>query len=202
MYDSHKSGAQTVSHLRFGPRPIRSPYLISSANFVGCYQFHFLKRQDILKLAAPGATFLLNSPYGPEEVWDQLPRSIQQHIIAKKLRFFVIDATKVAQGVGLKKRTNTVLQTCFFALSGVLPREEAIVQIKKSIRKTYESKGEEVVQQNFRAVDEALSRLHQVKVPAMVTSKFDRPPAVPANAPEFVREVTAKMFEGGATRFR
>jgi pyruvate-ferredoxin/flavodoxin oxidoreductase len=196
VYDSHKSGAQTVSHLRFGPRPIRSPYLISSANFVGCHQFHFLERQDILKLAAPGATFLLNSPYGPEEVWDQLPRSIQQHIIAKKLKFFVIDATKVAQDVGLKKRTNTVLQTCFFALSGVLPREEAIVRIKESIRKTYQSKGEGVVQQNFRAVDETLSRLHEVKVPARVTSQFDRPPTVPANAPEFVREVTAKMFEG------
>ena len=196
VYDSHKSGAQTVSHLRFGPRPIRSPYLISSANFVGCHQFHFLERQDILGLAAPGATFLLNSSYGPDDVWDQLPRSVQQHIIAKQLRFFVIDATKVAQDVGLKKRTNTVLQTCFFALSGVLPRDEAIVQIKKSIRKTYESKSEKVVQQNFRAVDETLPRLHEVKVPARVTSQFNRPPTVPANAPEFVREVTAKMFEG------
>jgi pyruvate-ferredoxin/flavodoxin oxidoreductase len=196
VYDSHKSGAQTVSHLRFGPRPIHSPYLISSANFVGCHQFHFVERQDILKLAAPGATFLLNSPYGPDEIWDQLPRSVQQQIINEKLRFFVIGATKVAQEVGLKKRTNTVLQTCFFALSGVLPREDAIVQIKKSIRKTYESKGEEVVQQNFRAVDETLSRLHEVKVPATVTSRFDRPLSVPANAPEFVRLVTAKMFEG------
>ena len=196
VYDSHKSGAQTVSHLRFGPRPIRSPYLISSANFVGCHQFHFLERQDILGLAAPGATFLLNSSYGPDDLWDQLPCSVQQHIIAEQLRFFVIDATKVAQDVGLKKRTNTVLQTCFFALSGVLPRDEAIVQIKKSIRKTYESKGEKVVQQNFRAVDETLPRLHEVKVPAKVTSQFNRPPTVPANAPEFVREVTAKMFEG------
>ena len=186
VYDSHKSGAQTVSHLRFGPRPIRSPYLINSANFVGCHQFHFLKRQDVLRLAAPGATFLLNSPYGPEEVWDQLPRSVQQQIIDKKLRFFVIDATKVAQEVGLKKRTNTVLQTCFFALSGVLPREEAIEQIKKSIRKTYESKGEEVVQQNFRAVDDTLSRLHQVTVPAEAPVSSTVLPAVPANAPEFV----------------
>ena len=162
VYDSHKSGAQTVSHLRFGPRPIRSPYLISSANFVGCHQFHFLQRQDMLRLAAPGATFLLNSPYGPDEVWDQLPRSVQQQIIDKKLKFFVIDANKVAQEVGLKNRTNTVLQTCFFALSGVLPRDEAIAQIKKSIRKTYGSKGEEVVQQNFKAVDDTLSRLHEV----------------------------------------
>jgi pyruvate-ferredoxin/flavodoxin oxidoreductase len=196
VYDSHKSGAQTVSHLRFGPRPIRSPYLISSANFVGCHQFNFLERQDILRVAAPGATFLLNSPYGPNEVWDRLPCSVQQQIIAKELRFFVIDATKVAQEVGLKKRTNTVLQTCFFALSRVLPREEAIMQIKKSIRKTYESKGDEVVQQNFKAVDDSLSRLREVKVPTTVTSRFDRPPSVPANAPEFVRQVTAKMFEG------
>jgi pyruvate-ferredoxin/flavodoxin oxidoreductase len=196
VYDSHKSGAQTVSHLRFGPRPIGSPYLIRSANFVGCHQFHFLEREDILKLAAPGAIFLLNSPYGPDEVWNQLPRSIEQQIIAKRLRFFVIDANKVAQEVGLKKRTSTVLQTCFFALSGVLPRDEAIVQIKKSIRKTYESKGEEVVRQNFAAVDDTLSRLYEVTVPATATSSFERPPVVPANAPEFVRQVTAKMFEG------
>jgi pyruvate-ferredoxin/flavodoxin oxidoreductase len=196
VYDSHKSGAQTVSHLRFGPRPIRAPYLISSANFLGCHQFQFIEREDILRLAAPGATFLLNSIYSPDEVWDRLPRSVQQQIIAKKLKFFVIDANKVAQEVGLKKRTNTVLQTCFFALSGVLPRDEAIVQIKKSIRKTYESKGEEVVQQNFRAVDDTLSRLHEVRVPATVSSGFDRPPAVPANAPEFVRQVTARLFEG------
>ena len=196
VYDSHKSGAQTVSHLRFGPQPIRAPYLIGSANFVGCHQFHFLQRQDVLRLAAPGATFLLNSPYGPDEVWDHLPRSVQQQIIDKKLRFFVIDATKVAQEVGLKNRTNTVLQTCFFAISGVLPRDEAIAQIKDSIRKTYGAKGEEVVQQNFKAVDGTLSRLHEVHVPAEATSTFERPPAVPASAPEFVRKVTARMFEG------
>jgi pyruvate-ferredoxin/flavodoxin oxidoreductase len=196
VYDSHKSGAQTESHLRFGPRPIHSPYLVSSANFIGCHQFHFLDRLDVLRLAAPGATFLLNSPCGPEEVWSHLPRPVQQQIITKQLRFFSIDATKVAQEVGLKRRTNTVLQTCFFALSGVLPREEAITQIKKSIRKTYESKGEEVVQQNFRAVDDTLSRLHEIKVPDSVTSHFERPPRVPADAPEFVRDVTAKMFEG------
>ncbi len=195
VYDSHKSGAQTVSHLRFGPHPIRSPYLISSANFVGCHQFHFLERQDILRLAASGATFLLNSVYGPEQVWDELPRSVQQQIIAKKLRFFVIDAVKVAQEAGLKKRTNTVLQTCFFALSGVLPREEAIKQIKKSIRKTYESKGEQVVQQNFKAVDDTLANLYEVSVPTSATSQFDRVPNVPESAPLFVRQVTAKMFE-------
>jgi pyruvate-ferredoxin/flavodoxin oxidoreductase len=196
VYDSHKSGAQTVSHLRFGPRPIRSPYLIASANFVGCHQFHFLTRIDVLRLAAPGATFLLNSPYGPEDVWDHMPRSVQQQIIAKKLKVFVIDATKVAQEVGLKNRTNTVLQTCFFAISGVLPHDQAITQIKNAIRKTYGGKGEEVVQKNFKAVDDTLSRLREFKVPARVTSSFDRPPPVPANAPEFVRQVTAKMFEG------
>ncbi len=196
VYDSHKSGAQTVSHLRFGPRPIRSPYLIGSANFVGCHQFHFLERLDVLRLAAPGATFLLNSPFGPEAVWEHLPRSAQEQIIDKKLKFFVIDATRVAKAVGLKTRTNTVLQTCFFALSGVLPHDDAIDQIKKAIRKTYGSKGEEVVNRNFKAVDETLSELHEVKVPKKATSTFDRPPPVPASAPAFVREVTGRMFEG------
>jgi pyruvate-ferredoxin/flavodoxin oxidoreductase len=196
VYDSHKSGAQTVSHLRFGTRPIRSPYLIRSANFVACHQFHFLERQEILRCAAPGAVFLLNSPSGPAEVWDQLPRSVQQEIISKRLRFFVIDASRVAREVGLKKRTNTVLQTCFFALAGVLSREEAINHIKRSIRKTYESKGEEVVQQNFRAVDEALARLSEVTVPTRVTAQVDRRTPIPADAPAFVREVTAKMFQG------
>jgi pyruvate-ferredoxin/flavodoxin oxidoreductase len=196
VYDSHKSGAQTVSHLRFGPRPISSPYLIGSANFVGCHQFHFLERQDILRVASNGATFLLNSAYGPHAVWDHLPRSVQQQIIDKKLKFFVIDASRVAQEAGLKNRANTVLQTCFFALAGVLPRDQAIAQIKQSIRKTYGAKGEEVVLQNFKAVDGALSQLHEVLVPAQPSSAFERPPAVPGTAPEFVRQVTARMFEG------
>jgi pyruvate-ferredoxin/flavodoxin oxidoreductase len=195
VYDSHKSGAQTVSHLRFGPRPIHAPYLVESANFVGCHQFHFLSKQDILRFAAHGATFLLNSPHGPEAVWDHLPRSVQQQIIARKLRFFVIDATRVAQEVGLKNRANTVLQTCFFALSGVMPREQAITRIKQSIRKTYGSKGEAVVERNFKAVDATLSQLHEVSVPAQATSGFERPLAVPTTAPEFVRQVTARMFE-------
>ena len=195
VYDSHKSGAQTVSHLRFGRRPIRSPYLIRSANFVGCHQFHFLERQDILKITGSGATFLLNSAYGPDEIWDHLPRSTQQQIISKKLKFFVIDASKVAQEVGLKNRTNTVLQTCFFALSGVLPREEAVAQIKHAIRKSYGSKGEEVVQKNFKAVDETLSRLYEVVVPSAASRNGDRSSTVSAEAPEFVRTVTAKMFE-------
>ena len=195
VYDSHKSGAQTISHLRFGPRPIRAPYLIQQANFIACHQFSFIERQDVLRVAAHGATFLLNSPYGPEEVWDHLPRSMQRRIIDKKLRFFVIDASKAAQEVGLKGLTNTILQTCFFAISGVLPRNEAIQRIKASIRKTYAEKGEELVQRNFRAVDGTLERLHEAKVPVAATSHWDREPLVPANAPEFVRKVTAKMFE-------
>jgi len=196
VYDSHKSGAQTVSHLRFGPRPIRAPYLINSANFVGCHQFNFVERHDVLGLAAPGATFLLNSPYGPADVWEHLPRSVQQRIIDKHLRFYVIDASDVAERAGLKGRTNTVLQTCFFAISGVLPRDAAIAQIKRSIQKTYGAKGEQVVERNFRAVDAALAELHEVPVPREATSTFERTPAVPANAPDFVRDVTALMLEG------
>ncbi|MCB1516766.1 MAG: pyruvate:ferredoxin (flavodoxin) oxidoreductase, partial [Hyphomicrobiaceae bacterium] len=192
----HKSGAQTVSHLRFGPDPIRSPYLIHSANFVACHQFHFMMKTDVLKLAAPGATFLLNSPYGPEEVWDELPNAVQKAIIDKKLTFYVIDATAAAREVGLGSRTNTILQTCFFALSGVLPKDEAIEKIKQSIKKTYSRKGRQVVEKNFAAVDGALERLHQVTVPASATSTFERPPIVPASAPDFVREVTARMMEG------
>jgi len=196
VYDSHKSGAQTVSHLRFGPRPIRAPYLIQQASFVACHQFNFITRLDVLRTAAPRATFLLNSPYGPEEVWGRLPRSMQRQIIDKKLRFFVIDASKAAQEAGLRGRTNTILQTCFFALSGVLPREEAIGRIKEAIRKSYAEKGEEVVRRNFKAVDGALARLFEVKVPAEATSPWEPAPLVPADAPEFVRRVTAKMLEG------
>jgi len=196
VYDSHKSGAQTASHLRFGPDPIRAPYLISQAGFVACHQFGFLERQDILGVAAPGAVFLLSSPYGPDDVWDHLPRSVQQEIIDKHIRFFVIDAAGVARDVGLGNRTNTVLQTCFFAISGVLPREQAIAHIKESIRKSYGRKGEAVVQKNFAAVDGTLARLFEVKVPAAVTSNHDRLELVPANAPEFVRRVTARMLEG------
>ncbi|HEX2942151.1 MAG TPA: pyruvate:ferredoxin (flavodoxin) oxidoreductase [Rhodopila sp.] len=196
VYDSHKSGAQTVSHLRFGPRPIHAPYLIQQAGFVACHQFQFVERVDVLRLAAPGATFLLNSPYGPDEVWDHLPRSVQQRIIDLKLRFFVIDASRVAQEADLRGRTNTILQTCFFAISGVLPRDEAIEQIKKSIRKTYGRRGEVVVQRNFQAVDSTLARLFEVKVPAEATSRFERAPLVPADAPAFVRQVTAAMMQG------
>jgi pyruvate-ferredoxin/flavodoxin oxidoreductase len=196
VYDSHKSGAMTISHLRFGPRPIDSPYLIRRANFIACHQFHFLQRIDVLEYAAAGALLLLNSPYGPAEVWDRLPRPVQQRIIDKGLRLFVIDASKVAQEVGLQTHSNTVLQTCFFALSGVLPRDAAIAQIKRSIQETYRAKGNEVVQQNFEAVDDTLSRLHEVNIPAQASSCVELPPAVPAAAPRFVRDVTAKMLMG------
>jgi pyruvate-ferredoxin/flavodoxin oxidoreductase len=196
VYDSHKSGAQTVSHLRFGPRPIRAPYLIGTASFVACHKFEFLERQDVLKIAASGATFLLNTAHGPDDVWDFLPRSVQREIIAKKLKFHVIDASTAAREVGLAGLTNTILQTCFFALSGVLPRDEAIDEIKKSIRKTYARKGEAVVKKNFAAVDGALARLHEVKVPTAVTSTFDQPPIVPLTAPAFVRSFTALAMQG------
>jgi pyruvate-ferredoxin/flavodoxin oxidoreductase len=196
VYDSKKSGSRTVSHLRFGPDPIHSPYLIQSANFIACHQFEQVQKIEILKDAAAGAVFLLNSPYGPDEVWDQLPRPVQQTIIDRNIELHVIDARSVAREVGMGKRLNTIMQACFFALSGVLPRDEAIAQIKKAIEKTYQAKGLDVVEKNFAAVDAALDHLHQVKIPGAVTS--DRPllAVVPADAPDFVREVTAEMMRG------
>ncbi|MEW5988739.1 MAG: pyruvate:ferredoxin (flavodoxin) oxidoreductase [Chloroflexota bacterium] len=196
VYDSKKSGSVTVSHLRFGSRPIHASYLIQSANFVACHQFNFLERYDMLRLVAPGGVFLLNSPYGPVEVWDYLPRSVQQTILDKQLRFYVIDGYSVAKEAGMGRRINTVMQTCFFAISGVLPREEAIAAIKQAIEKTYGKRGEVVVEQNFAAVDATLAHLYEVEVPAAVTSTFERPPVVPAYAPEFVQSVTARMIEG------
>ena len=196
VYDSHKSGAQTISHLRFGPDPIKAPYLIASAGFVACHQFGFLERQDLLRVAAAGGVFLLNSPYGKDQTWDELPKSVQQEIIDKKLRFFVIDASTVARDVGLGVRTNTVLQTCFFAISGVLPREDAIRHIKESIRKTYTKKGEALVAKNFAAVDATLARLFEIKVPAAATNPKDLPPIVVASAPDFVKRVTSLMLVG------
>jgi pyruvate-ferredoxin/flavodoxin oxidoreductase len=196
VYDSKKAGSVTVSHLRFGPRPIHSTYQIQSANFVACHQFSFLERYDVLRLAAPGATFLLNSPYGPEETWGRLPRSMQETIIDKKLRFYVVDGYQVAAEAGMGGRINTVMQTCFFALSGVLPTDEAIEAIKQAIEKTYGKRGEAIVEQNFAAVDAALSHLEEVTVPDKATSDFERPPIVPEYAPEFVQSVTARMIEG------
>jgi pyruvate-ferredoxin/flavodoxin oxidoreductase len=196
VYDSKKSGGVTVSHLRFGPKLIRAPYLISQAGFVACHAFSFLERYDVLKYAMPGAIFLLNSIYGPEEVWDNLPRETQETIIEKKLRFFVIDAYEVAHKTGMGSRINTIMQTCFFAISGVLPREQAIEEIKKSIKKTYGKRGEAVVKKNFEAVDMTLENLHEVKVPGVITSDQTRRPPVPEQAPEFVREVLGKMILG------
>jgi pyruvate-ferredoxin/flavodoxin oxidoreductase len=195
VYDSKKSGSMTVSHLRFGPKPIRAPYLISRAEFVACSHFQFIGRAEILAYAAPGATVLLNSPYPPLETWTRLPREWQQELIDKKLRLFVIDATGVAQGAGMGRRTNTVLQTCFFALSGVLPADEAIAQIKKAIAKTYARKGEQIVKMNFAAVDASLAGLHEVPIPAApdAAAVATVPPSY-SGAPEFVQKVTARLL--------
>ena len=194
VYDSKKSGGITISHLRFGPKPIRSSYLVKAAGFVACHQFGFLEKYDVLEFAAPGAVFLLNSPYGPDEVWDKLPVEVQEEILAKKLRFYVIDGYEVGAKTGMGRRINTIMQTCFFAISGVLPREEAIAQIKKSIEKTYGKKGSELVRMNFEAVDQTLANLFEVKVPAAATSNLKRPPIVPEEAPDFVQKITAVML--------
>ncbi len=188
VYDSHKSGAETISHLRFGNQPIRAPYLIRHAGFVACHKFEFLSKRDVLGAAQPGATFLLNAPYPADEVWSHLPRPVQRQIIEKQLKFFVIDASRVAQELGLGPRVNTILQTCFFAISGVLPREDAIAEIKHSIEKAYGRKGGAIVKKNFAAVDAALAHLEEVRVPARATSTVEVPPLVPADAPAFVRE--------------
>jgi len=196
VYDSKKAGAITVSHLRFGHKPIRSIYLIDKASFVACHNFTFLEKLHVLDSADDGATFLLNSPYGPDEVWDRLPSEVQEQIIEKQLKMYVIDAAPVARDVGLKGRVNTIMQTCFFALSGVLPRDEAISQIKEYVEKTYASKGRKVVEANFAAIDSSLKNLHEVDIPAKVTADHARPPVVAAEAPEFVQQVTAVMLEG------
>ena len=195
-YDSHKSGAQTVSHLRFGPRPIEAPYLIAKASFVGCHQFSFVERVDILERAAPGATLLLNCPYPPDQTWAHLPRSVQQGILDKRLRLFVIDASKVAEAAGLGGRINTVLQTCFFAISGVLPRDEAIARIKAMIHESYDLKGADVVARNIAAVDDTLAHLGEVTLPRTATSTFERPPTVSPAAPDFVQTFTAEVMAG------
>ena len=195
VYDSKKSGSVTVSHLRFGPEPIRSIYLVSQASFIACHQWEFVEKYDILASAIPGATFLLNTPYSPEEVWQHLPRPLQSEIIAKGLKFYVINAYNVARDAGMGGRINTVMQVCFFALSGVLPREEAIEQIKKSIRKTYGKKGEDIVQMNMKAVDSTLEHLYEVPVPQGVSETAEEfKPFVPDTAPAFIREVLGKMM--------
>ena len=196
VYDSKKSGSTTISHLRFGPRPIKSNYLIDRANFIACHQWFFLEKYDVLKYAVLGATFLLNSYFGPDKAWAELPRHIQEQLISKKIKLYVIDGYKVAQETGMGARVNTIMQTCFFAISGVLPREQAIAAIKNSIKKTYGKKGDQIVQQNFAAVDQTLANLFEVKVPDTVTSTIAMPPAVSPKAPEFVRKVTGTIIAG------
>ncbi|MBT3359721.1 MAG: pyruvate:ferredoxin (flavodoxin) oxidoreductase [Rhodospirillales bacterium] len=195
VYDSKKAGAMTISHLRFSPDPIQSPYLISHAEFVGCHQFSFIDRQEMLKYAAPGAVFLLNTPYSKDEIWNHVPRSVQEAIIDKELQFYVINADKVASSVGMGRRINTIMQTCYFAISGVLPRDEAISQIKKYVEKTYGIKGKKIVELNYAAIDATLEHLEQVEVPATATANYDRAPLVPDTAPDFVRNVTARLLE-------
>jgi pyruvate-ferredoxin/flavodoxin oxidoreductase len=201
VYDSKKSGSVTISHLRFGPQPIRRPYLVQKANFVGVHQFGFMDRYPVLELAEPGATVLLNSPYGPNEVWGMLPVEVRKEIIAKKLKLYVLDAITVARETGMGGRVNTIMQTGFFALSGVLPRDEAIVQIKKAIKKTYSRRGESVVNKNYAAVDAALEHMHEVSIPAEVGALGDAPElasglAVNDTTPDFVKNVTSEIFAG------
>ncbi|MGB8969581.1 MAG: pyruvate:ferredoxin (flavodoxin) oxidoreductase, partial [Candidatus Sulfotelmatobacter sp.] len=196
VYDSKKSGAVTISHLRFGPQPIRSSYLISSANFIACHQWIFLERYDMLSALVPGGTFLLNSPFSADEVWDHLPRVVQRQIISKRAKFYVIDAYQVARDTGMGSRMNTILQVCFFAISKVLPSDQAIEAIRKSIRDTYGKKGDEIVQQNMKAVDETLAHLFEVKVPTAVSSTIEMPPPFSPSAPEFERDVLGMMYAG------
>ncbi|MBZ0299085.1 MAG: pyruvate:ferredoxin (flavodoxin) oxidoreductase, partial [Anaerolineae bacterium] len=194
VYDSKKSGGTTVSHLRFGPQPIHSTYQIDKANFVACHQPIFLERYDMLENIVPGGTFLLNTAFDPSEAWNQLPRVMQEHIVNKQVKFYVIDAYKVAQDSGMGRLINTIMQVCFFAISGVLPRDQAIEEIKESIRKTYGRKGDRIVQMNLNAVDHTLAHLHEAKVPAQVSSVTEILPPVPAQAPDFVRNVIGPMI--------
>ncbi len=194
VYDSRKSGSMTTSHLRFSDNPIKSAYLINKADFVACHQFPFMNKVDILKIAKEGATFLLNAPYSAEEVWNHLPKEVQEQIISKKLKFYTINAVEVARDTGMGQRINTIMQACFFAISNILPKDEAIAQIKNAIKKTYSKKGDAIVQKNFAAVDASLAHLHEVKYPDHVTSTFNRQAPVPANAPEFVKKLTAELI--------
>jgi pyruvate-ferredoxin/flavodoxin oxidoreductase len=195
VYDSRKAGSVTTSHLRFGPRPIKGSYLVHKANFVACHQFHFLERIDVLSMAVPGATFLLNSPFGPDEVWDNIPAEVQAEIVQKKLKFYVVDAYRVARDAQMGVRINTVMQTCFFKLASVLPPEQAIAQIKEGIKKSYGKKGGgKIVEQNYAAVDGALAALFEVKYPNQVSSKLHCVPPVPDHAPQFVKDVLGMMI--------
>jgi pyruvate-ferredoxin/flavodoxin oxidoreductase len=196
VYDSKKSGAITISHLRSSKRPIRSAYLVGSAGFVACHQFEFVDKIDVLEHAAPGSTFLLNAPFPADEVWDRLPRELQEQMIEKRIRFFTIDAYALAKRAGMGSRINTIMQTCFFAIAGLLPRDEAIGHIKKAIEKTYGKRGPEVVRRNCDVVDQALAHLHEVRVPGAVSAKYGRPPLVSERAPDFVQKITAVILAG------
>ncbi len=196
VYDSKKSGSMTTSHLRFGPTPIRSSYLITRASFIACHNFSFLEKMDVLEAAMPGAVFLLNSPYSAAEVWDKLPKTSQEGMLKKKIEFYVIDGYKVGREAGMGSRINTIMQTCFFAISGVLPRDEAIEQIKKSIKKTYGKRGDAVVQKNFAAVDHALAHLEKVELPTAASSDFDIVGAMSGNPPKFVNDVLGQIASG------
>lgn len=196
VYDSKKAGSVTVSHLRFGPKPIRSTYLVSKANFIACHQTVFIEKFDMLKDLVQNGVFLLNAPYKPEDVWDNLPRTTQKHIIDKNIKVYTIDAQAVAENSGMGRRINTVMQTCFFAISGVLPREEAINEINNSIKKTYGRKGDEIVKMNLKAVDNTIENLHEVPVKSEVTSSFDILPPVPVDSPAFVKEVVGEIIAG------
>lgn len=194
VYDSKKAGAITISHLRFGPGLVRSPYLCTKADFVACHNFSFLEKYDMLSSAKQGAVFLLASPFSADEIWNRMPDEVEQQIIDKKIKFYVIDAIKLAKELGLGARINTIMQTCFFAISGILSKEQAVESLKKAIKKTYGRKGDEVVQMNYKAVEGALSALHEVKVPDKPAGKLTMPPTVPADAPEFVKKVTATIM--------
>lgn len=196
VYDSKKAGSVTVSHLRFGPKEIRSSYLISKANFIACHQFVFLEQMDILKNAVDGATFLINAPYSKDEVWDKLPKKVQEQIISKKLKLWVINGYDVAEKTGMGSRINTIMQTCFFAISGILPKDEAIKKIKDAIKKTYSKKGEAIVQSNYKAVDQTLENLHEIDYPKEATSSIEMKKSVPDCAPDFVKEFTSILMEG------
>lgn len=198
VYDSKKSGAITVSHLRFGPKPIKSTYLIAEndANFIGCHQTIFLERYDMLVNAADNAVFLLNTQEAAETVWESLPRKMQQQMLAKKIRFYVIDGYAVAESCGMGKRINTIMQTCFFAISGVLPQEQAIQAIKHAVEKTYGKKGRRIVELNFKAIDETLAGLHQVNLPAQVSNHFEITANITESAPDFVKRVTSEIIAG------
>ncbi|MFA7421993.1 MAG: pyruvate:ferredoxin (flavodoxin) oxidoreductase [Melioribacteraceae bacterium] len=196
VYDSKKSGSTTISHLRFGPNPIHSTYLVQTAKFVGCHTFGLLEKFDVLGNIANGGTFLLNSPFSKDETWDKLPNRVQQQIIDKKLNFYVIDGYAVATKTGMGGRVNTIMQTCFFAISGILPKDEAIEQIKKSIKKTYGSKGEEIVKKNFLAVDQTLEHLYKIDYSSLKVGSIEIPSIVSDKAPDYVKSVLSKMMEG------